>query len=371
MTAYRPDSVQAARDWVADRIERRRPVKVHGVERSPSDHEQLVISGLDRLRFFDPEDMVIGVDAGFPVARLHQLVSERRMFLPLGSWFRGGTVGGLVAAGQFGPDRMTGGGIRDSIIGLELIDGCGSVVKAGGKVVKNVTGYDLSRLMIGSRGGYGVVTAVHFKIMPAPIEPRVLVLTPAPPSRWRDVLKDLHLRRLPLDWVQAVYREGEWVLLIGISGNELRRRRLVGELQTAFEQVLQVFAEADLPEKWAFAATAQRNEGFLSRILPDVGPAFQQIHGVYPTSTFLDGIDLEVLATFTEAAVVHPIGGDLHVFSREGERLQREMIRCLGKQPGYLVPRGKASVPLPAEIGMMRHLRKSLDAGSVFISSIL
>ena len=107
--------------------------------------------------------MVVGVESGMSIRTLQELLGERSMLLPVNPWFPDSSVGSVVACNDFGPNRMNMGGLRDCIIGIEYINGKGEIVHAGGKVVKNVSGYDLTRMMLGSQGGLGIITAVNFK----------------------------------------------------------------------------------------------------------------------------------------------------------------------------------------------------------------
>ena len=100
-----------------------------------------------------------------------KMLEEKNMLLPVNPWYTNSCIGSVAACNDFGPNRMFMGGFRDYIIGIEYINGKGEIVSAGGKVVKNVSGYDLTRMMLGSQGGLGVITALNFKVLPNPIDP--------------------------------------------------------------------------------------------------------------------------------------------------------------------------------------------------------
>ena len=90
------------------------------------------------------------------------------------------------------------GGLRDSLIGIEYINAKGERVKAGGKVVKNVTGYDLTRMMIGHLGGLGLITSVNFKVQPFVIEPHA-VFVETGIQDWQNLVENLQIKRIP--WI--------------------------------------------------------------------------------------------------------------------------------------------------------------------------
>lgn len=119
---------------------------------------------------YDPTELVVTVRAGTPLAELEQVLDARGQWLPcepphLGP---GATVGGMVAAGLSGPRRPWAGSVRDFVLGTRLITGHGKHLRFGGEVMKNVAGYDLSRLMAGSFGCLGVITEVSLKVLPKP-----------------------------------------------------------------------------------------------------------------------------------------------------------------------------------------------------------
>ena len=90
------------------------------------------------------------MEAGQTAIEIQKLLAQKKMQLSINPWYPHSTLGGMVSTNISGPNRMNMGGLRDSLIGIEYFNGLGEQVKAGGKVVKNVTGYDLTRMMIGN-----------------------------------------------------------------------------------------------------------------------------------------------------------------------------------------------------------------------------
>ena len=121
----------------------------------------------------EPTELVVTVRAGTPLTELEEVLAQQRQYLPFEPprFASGGTVGGMVAAGLAGPARASAGGVRDYVLGVRMINGLGQDLRFGGQVMKNVAGYDVSRLMAGSWGQLGVITEVSLKVLPvAPAE---------------------------------------------------------------------------------------------------------------------------------------------------------------------------------------------------------
>jgi glycolate oxidase FAD binding subunit len=133
---------------------------------------------LDRLIAYDPGDLTLSVEAGVPLRKVAEALAEHRQFLPLAvPYFDRATVGGTIASGVDTPLRQSYGTARDYVLGMEFVIGEGVQSKSGGNVVKNVTGYDLHKLMIGSLGTLGVITRVNFKTFPMPVSSRGFIAT--------------------------------------------------------------------------------------------------------------------------------------------------------------------------------------------------
>src|SRR5215469_15498420 len=144
----------------------------------------LDLSALNAVTSYEPNELIITVQAGAPFADVASLIDSKNQqfaFEPmdtaplLGQPGRG-TIGGMIASGLAGPRRIRAGGARDHLLGAHAVSGFGDSFKTGGKVVKNVTGYDLCKLLAGSWGTLAVMTEVTLKVMPRPEAERTLVL---------------------------------------------------------------------------------------------------------------------------------------------------------------------------------------------------
>ena len=144
----------------------------------------LDLSSLNAVASYEPNELIITVQAGAPLADVTSLIdSKNQQFAfepmntaPLLGTAQLGTIGGMIGAGLGGPRRIKAGGARDHLLGAHAVSGFGDSFKTGGKVVKNVTGYDLCKLLAGSWGTLAVMTEVTLKVMPRPESERTLVL---------------------------------------------------------------------------------------------------------------------------------------------------------------------------------------------------
>lgn len=145
----------------------------------------LDLSALNAVTSYEPNELIVTVQAGAPMADLLSLIDSKNQqfaFDPmdtsvlLGTPRGAGTVGGMIGAGLAGPRRIKAGGVRDHLLGANAVSGFGDSFKTGGKVVKNVTGYDLCKLLAGSWGTLSVMTEVTLKVMPKAETERTLVL---------------------------------------------------------------------------------------------------------------------------------------------------------------------------------------------------
>ncbi|HUE42700.1 MAG TPA: FAD-binding oxidoreductase [Candidatus Sulfotelmatobacter sp.] len=129
----------------------------------------LDLTALDEVAHYDPADLTVSVGAGMGLAKLNAMLREQNQFLPLlVPYYTHATIGGAIAAGLDSPLRNAYGTARDFLLGAEFIDGTGNQIKSGGRVVKNVTGYDLHKLLVGSCGTLAVITRLNFRTFPIP-----------------------------------------------------------------------------------------------------------------------------------------------------------------------------------------------------------
>jgi glycolate oxidase FAD binding subunit len=145
----------------------------------------LDVSDLSGLKFYEPAELVLSAQAATPLAELEALLAENRQqfaFEPpdfgplLGGEAGKQTIGGVVSCNLAGPRRVKAGAARDHFLGCQAVSGRGEAFKAGGRVVKNVTGYDLPKLLAGSYGTLALLTEVTLKVLPAPEDTRTVLI---------------------------------------------------------------------------------------------------------------------------------------------------------------------------------------------------
>jgi len=130
------------------------------------------------IEAYEPSELVLTARAGTPLQDIEYALAQRSQYLPFepprGEAGRAGTLGGMVAAGLSGPSRAMRGAVRDHVLGVRMLNGRGQYLRFGGTVMKNVAGFDLSRLMAGSWGTLGALTEVSIKVLPQPVAAQTL-----------------------------------------------------------------------------------------------------------------------------------------------------------------------------------------------------
>jgi glycolate oxidase FAD binding subunit len=168
-----------------------------------------------------PGDQIVRLQAGVKLEDLQKYVSSSDQMLAIDPPESGATVGGIVAANSSGPRRYKYGTIRDLIIGITVVLHDGTVAKAGGKVVKNVAGYDLSKLFTGSLGTLGVIATANFRLHPRPEASRTVAVEVTEPQQAQAAAQAIVHSQVEATAVELHYGENEKllaVLLESISG---------------------------------------------------------------------------------------------------------------------------------------------------------
>ena len=191
-STFKPDTAEAVLEAVAWAAAEEAPLEIlgqgskRGVGRPVQAEYGLDLSGLTGVTLYEPEELVLSAKAGTSMAEIDRLLRERNQALafepmdygPLFGAARGrGTIGGTLAANSSGPRRIKAGAARDHVLGIQAVSGRGEAFKSGGRVVKNVTGYDLSKGLAGSWGTLAVVTEATFKVLPRPETTATLVIS--------------------------------------------------------------------------------------------------------------------------------------------------------------------------------------------------
>jgi len=169
----------------------------------------LATEQLERVVEHAPLDQIVTVEAGVRLAALQDLLARSGQMLALDApWAARATLGGLVATNAFGPRRTRYGSIRDLIIGVSIVRADGTEARGGGKVVKNVAGFDLPKLMVGSLGTLGFIATVTFRLHPRPETERTVLFPDLDADAVRRVVLVLREAQLEPSAVAALVHEG-------------------------------------------------------------------------------------------------------------------------------------------------------------------
>jgi glycolate oxidase FAD binding subunit len=182
----------------------------------------LSTSRLSGIIDYEPTDLVLSVGAGANFGDVQAVLGEHGQRLPIDPpGAADATIGGLIATALWGPLRYSAGTLRDLLIGVSVAHPSGTVSRAGGMVVKNVSGYDMPRLYLGSLGTLGVIVSANFKVLPRPrAEATVLARFPDPRDAFATAAR-LRSGGDPLAALEVSRQHGEWIVSARIEGREL------------------------------------------------------------------------------------------------------------------------------------------------------
>jgi len=274
----------------------------------------LYTSRLTDVEHYDPGDLTIGIGAGWTIAQLSSKVgADGLLFAGDAPLPERATIGGLLATGMTGPLRHGYGGLRDYCIGIKFVTGDGRKGKGGGRVVKNVAGFDMMKLLIGSQGTLAIITGASFKLFPAPRQTSTFVAefaTAAEAIQYRNAVLCSPLSPMCLELVSpqagallpGAGRGGKvWSVCLRAAGSDAVLARYRSELGSAISLTIDGHDE---PELW------RAIENF-SNTLPERNPGSVLISLSLPLAEVLPVLnDLESVAASNHltCAVVGTVG---------------------------------------------------------------
>jgi glycolate oxidase FAD binding subunit len=308
----------------------------------------LSLKDLNRVWHYEPGDLTITVEAGMKLGDLHHFVARNRLWLPLDP--AGGpraSIGGILAANACGPLRLRYGTPRDMVLGMKIATTAGKLIKTGGRVVKNVAGYDLGKLLIGSYGTLGVIVEASFKLFPMPAESATVVISVGTLATAREFRR--RLLASPLTPMRVLMLEAAAEALV--SGNWPADRR-----RQEFRIWVEAGGSAALVERHK-RALAQLAKGIAASVEPmDASQAQANwtrvadlgtwLPGVVPDAIILQGrLPMAVGETFLERAL------------EEGER-HRVRIACFGQIAAGVISLCVSEAANPGGFALVNRLRE-------------
>jgi glycolate oxidase FAD binding subunit len=345
------------------------------------------LRALDQVIDYPARDMTVTVRAGITLARLQELLAAENQRLAVDVPRAGeATLGGALAANVSGPRRYGHGTLRDYVIGISAVNDEGQEVKAGGRVVKNVAGYDLCKLYIGSLGTLGIITQVTLKLKPRPEEQALLAL-PCDDEAVAPLLDRLHAsntRPVCVDLlngpaVRALDARGRlpgspWVVVIGYEENAeavaWQVRRLVGELGPGHTRGLDVWAGRTGNWLWdALVEFRARPAGpltFKANLLPRATADFCRRAAALPEPVLLQ-------AHAGSGIVLGHVDGTLTL--ERAQAMLNTMLTWAEAARGNVIllrcpPAWKAALPVwgapRGDLWLMRRVKEQLDPRRLF-----
>jgi glycolate oxidase FAD binding subunit len=318
---------------------------------SPVDADlQLDLSAIAGVELYEPEELVLKVRAGTPVSHIREVLAKKNQQLAFeppqyaalfGNFTSEDTIGGIVACNLSGPRRILSGSVRDAVLGIEAVNGRGETFKGGGRTVKNVTGYDIPRLLTGSYGVLAVITSITFKIHPAPAREVTLVLTGLSDTVAIQVLSGT--LKMPFDVSAAVHLSGRLsdsvtaVRLEGFSQSVAARERELGKYLEKMGPVTSMAGD----ESTAF----WRRQRDLSDFARDPESCVWRL--------LLPATKAARVVAATRGEVLYDWGGS-QIFiktSAEGARSQATSLRTLAGEAGGSACLFKAPAALRVDLG--------------------
>ncbi|MGB8885654.1 MAG: FAD-binding oxidoreductase [Candidatus Korobacteraceae bacterium] len=349
----------------------------------------LYTSRLTEVDHYDPGDLTVGIGAGCTVAQLSAMVgADGLLFAGDAALPERSTVGGLLATGMSGPLRQGYGGLRDYCIGIKFVTGDGRKAKGGGRVVKNVAGYDLMKLLIGSQGTLAIIVGASFKLFPAPRRTRTFVAefaTPAEAMDFRNLVLRSPLSPICLELVSPVAgvllpagkASGAWSIYVRAAGSDPVLARYRAELGTAVSHEVEEQNERDLwraLSDFSHSVAQQHPRSLLISLalpLSEVQPALTDL----AKAGEANGLELAVIG---RVGVGHLLAGlwpasgaevTLVSFINTVSALRNRLLRDASLAVLHCPPEARHHVtawgPTPTDLESMRAVKRALDAKDI------
>jgi len=304
--------------------------------------EVLDLSAHRGIVAYEPTELYVTARCGTPLAEIEAALAKKGQMLAFEPpRFGGATLGGCLAAGLSGPRRMQAGAVRDFVLGVKLVDGRGQVLDFGGQVMKNVAGYDVSRLIAGSLGTLGVVAEATLKVLPQPVAETTLEF-PCDAEEAVRRLNDWGAQPLPVS-ASFWYQGRLWLRLSGTAAAlDAACRKLDGKVAVDAEQ-------------WWAAVREQTHAAYLAPVLwrvalPSTAPALA-----------LDG-----LTAIEWGGALRWYAADLDAVTLRAAAAAAGGHATLYRAPESLRCREDAFTPLaPPLLALHRRLKKVFDPAAI------
>ncbi len=350
----------------------------------------LFTTRLTAVEHYDVGDLTIGVGAGCTVAQLSAMVAKDGLF------FAGDpaqpercTIGGLLATGLYGPLRYGYGGLRDYCIGVRFVTGDGRKGKGGGRVVKNVAGYDMMKLLIGSQGTLGIITGASFKLFPAPRQTRTFVAffpSAAEALQFRSQVLRSPLDPICLELVSPQAHEllvpgspagAGWSICVRAAGSDAVLARYRTELGPAVVREMEGANEQGfwraLTDFSPLAAEQHPRSLLISMTLPvrDVQPVLSEVSVVAESNHFSFaaigrvGIAHLLVSLWPGPDAEDSLPSFVNTVSGVRNRLPRDVSMAVLHCPSETRRQINAWGPMPTDLESMRAVKMALDSKDI------
>ena len=350
----------------------------------------LFTTRLTAVEHYDAGDLTVGIGAGCTVAQLSAMVAKNGLF------FAGDpaqpercTIGGLLATGLYGPLRHGYGGLRDYCIGVRFVSGDGRKAKGGGRVVKNVAGYDMMKLFIGSQGTLGVITSASFKLFPAARQTRTFVAvfsSAAEAIEFRNRVLHSPLDPVCLELVSPQAHEllvpgspagAWWSICLRAAGSDAVLARYRTELGSAVVREIEGANERDfwraLEDFSPIAAERHPRSLSISMTLPvgDVQPVLSELSAVAESNRFSFaaigrvGIGHLLVSLWQAPDAEVSMVSFVNTVSGLRNHLPRDVSMAVLHCPSETRHHVSAWGPMPTDLESMRAVKMALDAKDI------